>query len=60
MAVSDVKNRLRSTLVVGPKVDKVSGRGLCIPRSQNRDLHPTNQDLFVGTPDLGHPPDEDS
>jgi queuine tRNA-ribosyltransferase len=26
------------------------------PRSQNRDLHPTNLDPFVGTPDLGHPP----
>ena len=23
--------------------------------SENPDLHPTNVDLFVGTPDLGHP-----
>ena len=32
-----------------------AGRGLWIPRSQNRDLHPTDEDLSVGTPDLGHP-----
>jgi hypothetical protein len=26
------------------------------PRSLNaRDLHPTDEDLSVGTPDLGHP-----
>ena len=25
------------------------------PRSQKRDLHPTDEDLSVGTPDLGHP-----
>jgi adenosylhomocysteine nucleosidase len=25
------------------------------PRSQNRDLHPTDEDLSVGAPDLGHP-----
>ena len=32
-----------------------SGRVSCFPRSQNRDLHPANKDLFAGTPDLGHP-----
>src|SRR5215831_13539119 len=26
-----------------------------VPRSQKRDLHPTNQDLFVGTPRPGAP-----
>jgi len=30
-------------------------RGCTNPRSQKRDLHPTNEDPFVGTPDLGHP-----
>jgi|GEM_PF-4544217 hypothetical protein len=25
------------------------------PRSENPDLHPTDEKLFVGTPDLGHP-----
>ena len=25
------------------------------PRSENPDLHPTDEDLSVGTPDLGHP-----
>src|ERR1035437_9264139 len=30
--------------------------GLWYPRSPNaRDLHPTDEDLSVGTPDLGHP-----
>jgi hypothetical protein len=33
----------------------VSGEGLWFPRSQNRDLHPTDEDLPAGTPDLGHP-----
>src|ERR1035438_5567884 len=33
------------------------GRGWvrCFPRSENPDLHPTDDDLSVGTPDLGHP-----
>jgi hypothetical protein len=32
------------------------GAGLWTPRSPNaRDLHPTDEDLFVGTPDLEHP-----
>ena len=25
------------------------------PRFQDRDLHPTDEDLSVGAPDLGHP-----
>jgi hypothetical protein len=25
------------------------------PRSQKRDLHPIDEDLSMGTPDLGHP-----
>lgn len=29
------------------------------PRSQNRDLHPTDENLSVGTPDLGHPEGEE-
>jgi hypothetical protein len=29
---------------------------LCKPRSPNaRDLHPMDEDLSMGTPDLGHP-----
>jgi hypothetical protein len=32
-----------------------AGLGLCFPRPQKRDLHPPDQDLSVGTPDLGHP-----
>ena len=31
---------------------------LVIPMSHNRDLHPTDEDLSLGTPDL-HPTDED-
>ena len=27
----------------------------CFPRYENPDLHPTDEDLSVGTPDLGHP-----
>ena len=30
-------------------------RNVVIPRSQNRDLHPTDEDLSAGTPDLDHP-----
>jgi hypothetical protein len=29
------------------------------PRSQNRDLHPADEDLSVGAPDLGHPDEEE-
>jgi protoporphyrin/coproporphyrin ferrochelatase len=32
-----------------------AGVDLCFPRSENPDLHPTDEDLSVGTPDLGHP-----
>src|ERR1700739_95660 len=28
---------------------------LCVPGPQKRDLHPPNENLFEGTPDLGHP-----
>jgi|SRR5579859_3390625 len=31
----------------------------CDPRFQNRDLHPTDEELPVGTPDLGHPIEEE-
>ena len=42
------------------RLDKFAGnisstRSSAVSRSQNRDLHPTDQDLSVGTPDLGHP-----
>jgi hypothetical protein len=30
-------------------------RSLSLPWSENPDLHPTDEDLSVGTPDLGHP-----
>ncbi len=33
---------------------KVREGDLLNPRSQNRDLHPTDEDLSAGTPDLGH------
>jgi outer membrane protein TolC len=32
-----------------------SGLGSWFPRSQKRDLHPTDQDQSAGTPNLGHP-----
>jgi hypothetical protein len=30
-------------------------RGAILPRSENPDLHPTDEDLSAGTLDLGHP-----
>lgn len=33
----------------------VAGVGACFPMSQKRDIHPTDEDLSVGTPDMGRP-----
>jgi acetyl-CoA carboxylase carboxyltransferase component len=33
----------------------VAKMGERIPMFQNRDIHPANEDPFVGTPDMGHP-----
>jgi NDP-sugar pyrophosphorylase family protein len=35
-----------------------AGRGSWSPSSQNQDLHPSDEDLSVGTPDLGRPADQ--
>jgi len=44
-----------SANAVAALVGLESELGIVNPRSQNRDLHPTNKDPFAGTPDLGHP-----
>jgi hypothetical protein len=33
---------------------KAAGHGSSYPRSENPDLHPTDEDLSVGTPELEH------
>jgi hypothetical protein len=39
------------------EMDLPRGNGKWIPRSQKRDLHPSDENLSLGNPDLGHPAD---
>jgi hypothetical protein len=46
---------IKTTLPVGAAASGGTLSAAAIPRSQNRDLHPANQDPFAGAPDLGQP-----
>ena len=56
MATLAVQERATSRPLLFDADGQFRGRAAVYPRSQNRDLHPANEDLFAGTPgDLGHP-----
>jgi len=51
-------DRLREALAPMPSAQAAAAaarHSKISPRSQKRDLHPTDEDLSVGTPNLGHP-----
>ena len=55
MAVMICKGLGNGGGIESPKVGGAFRDGR-FPRSRKRDHHPTNEDLFLGTPDLGHAP----
>ncbi len=62
LATLAVQERESSRLLLFDEPGLLCGRraerGSWSPRSENPDIHPTDEDLSVGTPDLGHPTEQ--